>query len=254
MLGLADSGGGRLLVATLLQTLHVPTRGTAHHKEQLLAFLAQKELLLILDNFEHLVAEAGLLGEIVAACPRVKLLLTSRVRLALAVEWLVSLDGLEIPPAPAVGGISTPDVAGTVEPEPLPETYSAVQLFVHTVRRTAPDFTLTSETAPQAAQICRLLDGIPLALELAAGWVRFLPLAEMLARLERSLDLLETTLRDIAPRHRSMRAVFDHSWSLLAPYERAVMRRAGRLPRRLYRGGSGRRGRSQPGRSGRLSG
>ena len=91
------------LVATMLQTLHVPTHGTANLKDQLLAFLTKKELLLVLDNFEHLVAEAGFAGSIVAVCPRVKPLVTSRARLALAVKWAISLDGLGIPPAPAVG-------------------------------------------------------------------------------------------------------------------------------------------------------
>jgi tetratricopeptide (TPR) repeat protein len=121
------------------------------------------------------------------------------------------------------------------EPTPAPPdlaAYAATQLFLHAARRVRPDLQPDADAARLVAHICRLVDGLPLAIELTAPWVRALPLADIARRLEAGLDLLATTQRDAPPRHRSMRAAFDHSWRLLSSHERSILRRLA-----VFRGG-----------------
>ena len=268
-------------------------------QRQLLEHLADRRLLLVLDNFEHLLggqeagdrgqeAEdgAGLLVEILQAAPGVKLLVTSRERLNLRDEWLLPLGGLALPPddaedASLQGAAFAPQQARTTqsgleasagrsrtcelpaeasspddawhaassdrspaepsvadllaEPASAPPdlaAHAATQLFLHCARRVRPDLQPDAEAARLIARICRLVDGLPLAIELTAAWVRALPLAEIARRLEAGLDLLATTQRDVPARHRSMRAAFDHSWRLLTPHERGILRQMS-----VFRGG-----------------
>ena len=112
------------------------------------------------------------------------------------------------------------------------EHYSATALFLSCARRIRPDFRPTTADAQLIVHICRLLGGMPLAIELAAAWVRVLPLAEIARQLEAGLDLLATTQRDASPCHRSMRAAFDHSWQLLSARERSILRQLA-----VFRGG-----------------
>ena len=112
------------------------------------------------------------------------------------------------------------------------EAHAATQLFLHCARRVRPDLQPDAEAARLIAHICRLVDGLPLAIELTAPWVRALPLAEIARRLEVGLDLLATTQRDVPARHRSMRAAFDHSWRLLSAHERSILRQLA-----VFRGG-----------------
>lgn len=217
----------RFWVETLLQVLQAPAWGSVEPWQQLRDFLATRHLLLILDNFEHLVDDAGRVAELLDAASALKVLVTSRTRLQLAAEWVMPVAGLELPPLPEadlpppadlLNMPSTPDASHRVE------QYSAIQLFLRVIQRTAPTRTLSTGELQIVTQICRLLGGIPLAIELAAAWVPLLGLPAVLAQLQASLDLLTTTLRDVAPRHSSMRAVFDHSWGLLTPRERAILR------------------------------
>ena len=218
---------GEFVANEILQALRAPALGALPSRARLLAYLAGKDLLLVLDNYEHLLEGADLLADLLEAAPGLKLLVTSRVRLNLAAEWLLPLEGLATPP------VGQPDDSGAeaVEQQDL-ERYSAVQLFVHGVRRLQPGFALAPANAPTVVRICRLLEGMPLALELAAAWVRVLPLAEVAVQVAHSLDLLATDLRDVPARHRSMRAVFDHSWRLLSPRERCLLRQLA-----VFRGG-----------------
>ena len=120
-------------------------------------------------------------------------------------------------------------------PTPAPpdlEAHAATALFLSCARRIRPGLRPTTEDAQRIVDVCRLLDGMPLAIELAAAWVRALPLAEIARRLEAGLDLLATTQRDASPRHRSMRAAFDHSWRLLSAHERSILRQLS-----VFRGG-----------------
>ena len=178
-------------------------------KEQLLNHLRQKSLLLVLDNLEHLLEGVGLLAELLEQAPGVKLLVTSRERLNMQGEWLFDLQGLPVPPLDQV------DRA---------EEYSAVALFVQSARRAQVGFELSAEERPWVARICQLVEGMPLAIELAAAWVRLLSCREIAQEIERNLDFLSTSARDLPERHRSMRAVFDHSWQMLSAEEQRVLR------------------------------
>lgn len=180
-------------------------------KPQLLKALREQSLLLVLDNFEHLLDEAGLLSEILAAAPGVKILTTSREALNLQEEWLYVVRGMAYPKEMPVNGT------------PL-EDYSAVRLFLHHARRIRPDFSLDEEKEG-ILRICSLVEGMPLGLELASTWVRSLSCMEIAREIEHGIDFLETPSRNISPRHQSMRAVLNQSWKLLSVTQRAVFRR-----------------------------
>jgi len=166
-------------------------------------------MLLLVDNAEHLLEGVETFTSILEHAPGVKLLVTSRERLNLRSEWVFDLQGLPVPPL---------DVDEELE------NYSAAKLFLNRVQQTQTDFLLQEEDRPVVAQICRMLDGIPLGIELAAAWVRTLPLGEIAAEIAHDLDFLTTSARDIPERHRSLRIVFDHSWSLLSSTEQRALR------------------------------
>jgi predicted ATPase/DNA-binding CsgD family transcriptional regulator len=178
-------------------------------RDQLLNYLKDKRTFLVLDNFEHLLPGADLIAAILEGCPQVKILVTSREVLGLQEEWIRPVEGLDFP--------------GQERPERL-EDYSAVQLFAERARRVQPGFSLEREQAC-VLRICQLVQGMPLAIELAAAWLKSLPCAEVAAEIQHSLDFLATRLRNVPERHRSVRAVFDQSWKHLAEEEQAVFRR-----------------------------
>ncbi|MDQ4076121.1 MAG: tetratricopeptide repeat protein, partial [Chloroflexota bacterium] len=161
------------------------------------------------------------------AASEVSLLVTSRERLNLRGEWVLDVKGLSYLPAPP----TSLDDAGVSNGKPV-ESYSAVQLFLQSARRIRPGFSLSEAEQSAVAQICRLLAGMPLGIELAAAWVRMLSCEEVAQEIERNLDFLSTSLRDQPARHRSLRAVFDHSWDLLTEEEQRVFRKLS-----LFRGG-----------------
>jgi predicted ATPase/DNA-binding SARP family transcriptional activator len=187
----------------------VGLREAAHggEAEVLLRHLRDREMLLVLDNFEHLAEETGLVRELLAGAPAVKILVTSRVRLAVAGERLFELAGMQYEVS-AEGN----------------EPVEAVTLFVRTARRIRPDFVAEGDAARSVSRICGLVEGLPLALELAATWLRVLSVHEIEAELEASVDLLEGAERGALARHAGVTAVFDHSWELLRPRERDALR------------------------------
>jgi predicted ATPase/class 3 adenylate cyclase len=177
---------------------------------QLFNYLGEKTLLLVLDNFEHLIDSAGLVAEILSTAPQVKALVTSRERLNLRQESVLTIEGMRLPQAGQDANL---------------ETFSAARLFLQSARRVRPDFTLSAQESACVARICRLVEGVPLCLELAAGWLRALSCQEIAAELETSLDFLETNRRDAPQRHRSLRAVFEYSWALLDESEQRLLAR-----------------------------
>jgi len=186
-------------------------------KAQLLDYLRHKQLLLVLDNFEHLSDGIDLLPELLQNCPGLRLLVTSRERLQLSSETVFVLDSLEFPSGP--------------RPHAALDS-SAVQLFVATARRTRPTFVLDATNEQAVIRICQLVGGIPLAIILAAAWVKLLSPAEIVTELGQGFDLLETELHDLPARHHSMRAVLAQSWQRLTALEQAVFRRLA-----VFRGG-----------------
>jgi len=204
------------IVSAIAEALRLTLFPAGEPKAQLLHFLSDKALLLVLDNLEHLLGSIEMISEILAAAPRVKVLVTSRERLNLMEEWVFDVAGLSFPPS---------------EAETELEGYSAVQLFTHNARRVRPGFGLNGEE-PAVVRICRVLEGMPLGIELAASWARTLSCHEIARQLEHGLDILMTPVRNMPERHRSMRAVLDQSWSLLSEDERIVFARLS-----VFRGG-----------------
>ncbi len=181
---------------------------TRSPKQQLLDYLRSKRLLLIMDNFEHLLEGAGLLSEILGSAPEVKILVTSRERLYLKGEHLFSLLGMKFPDL---------DKTSTEKDH---KAYSALALFLQSAQRIQPDFAITDENIEDVTSICRLVGGMPLGIELSASWVNMLTVNEIAMEIQRSLDFLETRLHDTDVRHRSMRAVFNSTWDRLNNAER----------------------------------
>ncbi|MEU8234227.1 BTAD domain-containing putative transcriptional regulator [Actinoplanes sp. NPDC048967] len=177
--------------------------------EVLTEHLAEREMLLVLDNLEHLSAAAATIAGLLRRAPATQILVTSRRRLALGAEWLVEVPGLPCPP-PGAGART----AG----------YEAVQLFDERARLLRPGYASGSGDE-DVARICRLVAGVPLAIELAARWVRGAAPRAIADRLAAGPDLLETTSADVEPRHRSLRTVIDWSCELLTAEECAVLRR-----------------------------
>jgi predicted ATPase len=181
-----------------------PDRIGPSPRQQLLDHLREKEMLLLLDNYEHLLQRADLAADILAQAPQAKLLATSRERLNILGEWVMPVRGLAYPTH------ESPDVPGTGI-----TGYSSVQLYVQRARQMGGTIELDQSTEEAIIRICQLVDGAPLAIELAASWLQTLSAAEIAAEIERSYAFLETTLRDMPERHRSLRVVFENSWNLL---------------------------------------
>jgi predicted ATPase len=192
---------------------------TFHHggepRQQLLGFLQRKRMLLAFDNFEHVLAGVDLVSDILRSAPEVKVLATSRARLNLQEEQRYHLRGMDAPDALPPATVDSPEAA---------LEYSAVRLFVQSARRADPGFALEAENLQAVVRICRTVGGMPLGILLAAAWVEMLTPAEIADEVERNLDFLESEARDLPERQRSMRAVYNHSWDLLAPGERGVLR------------------------------
>ena len=180
----------------------------------LLDALKRQRLLLVLDNCEHLVtACATLVAALLRGCPHLHLLATSRQRLDIRGETIYRVPSLTLPDPDQHPGAAA--LAG----------YEAVRLFVDRACASQPVFALTDENGDAVARICARLDGVPLAIELAAARVRSMPAGAIAARLDKSIALLADGPRDVLPRHRTLRAALDWSWDLLSGQERTLLRR-----------------------------
>lgn len=186
--------------------------GPADLTDRLVAALADRRLLLVLDNCEHVIDDAArLTGRLLAAAPGLRVLATSREPLGLTGEALCPVGGLPAPDEPAA-----PRAAAA---------YPAVRLFTDRAADVSPGFTLDAGTTPAVLRICRTLDGLPLALELAAARLRALPVTQVAARLDDRFRLLRRGDRTAAPRHRTLEAVVGWSWDLLDAPERRLAAR-----------------------------
>ena len=212
---LAEATSSAGLVQAIAAALEL-TLAAGAEQADLLAYLRDKEMLLLLDNIEQaLEPAAALVVALLENAPRLHLLVTSREYMQLRWETRLPLAGLATPPATAS------EIAH----------FDAVRLFVQMGQRVQPDFTLAGqETA--VADLCRLVEGTPLALELAASLLDSQSPPQLLAQIRQSFDRLATTMRDVPARHHSLRAVFDHSWALLTQPQQAALPRLA-----LFRGG-----------------
>jgi predicted ATPase/transcriptional regulator with XRE-family HTH domain len=232
-LALAPLSSPEFIAPAIADALGFKFAGPADPTSQLVRYLRDRSLLLVLDNFEHLLDGHGdngssvacaLVAAILQGAHGAHLLVTSRERLELQGEWVFDLHGLPVPPA----GAPTTGDSGS----------SAVALFVQSARRARAAFEPQPDDWPALARICRLVAGVPLAVELAAAWVPMLSCAEIAREIEQSLtsdanlDFLATSLRDVPERHRSMRTVIDHSWQRLSDGEQRALRQLA-----IFRGG-----------------
>ncbi len=183
---------------------------------QLKRYLEQKETLILLDNFEHLLDGTNIIVELLDAAKKIKILVTSREVLNLRAEWVWSVTGMRFPD----------HIDGEIK-----ESDSAVQLFDNYAKRLLPEFSLELEK-PHVIRICQLVGGVPLAIELATTWLKSLTSAMIADEIQRNLEFLETNMRDMPERHRSMRAVIDQSWKLLSEQEKNAFKQLS-----IFRGG-----------------
>src|SRR5688572_2441734 len=205
---LADDTDANQFVSRVAQQLEV-REGGRPLLENVKDYLRDKQLLLVLDNFEQLVSTAPLVAEMLAGAPQLKIMTTSRIALQLHGEREYPVPPLNLPKP---SDISVEDLAGN----------ESVSLFVERARGSNPNFTLTRKNAPAIAEICRCLDGLPLALELAAARVKLLPPQAILTRLDDRFKLLTSGARDLPTRHQALRNTLEWSYSLLNDQEKIL--------------------------------
>ena len=205
------------LVTAIAENIGFNFYGANTPAQQLIDFLYERSLLLVLDNFEHLLDGASLVADLIQATPGIRVLTTSRERLNLRGETVYVLRGLDFPGS---------------ETGQNPLEYAAIKLFMQSARRVRPNFAIQVDKLDYLARICRLTGGMPLGIELAAGWVDVLSLEKIAAEIQRGLDILETDLRDVPERQRSLRATFERTWERLSDDEQRVFMRLS-----VFRGG-----------------
>jgi predicted ATPase/DNA-binding CsgD family transcriptional regulator len=204
------------IVTTVIGVLGIMIGEDGTPQEELVKFLSGRNLLLVMDNFEHVLDGADLVADILSASSNVKILVTSREALNLQQEWVWHVRGMRFPDDTTIDDI---------------DKYSALKLFLDRAKRVRREFSVDSEL-DDAIRICQLVGGMPLAIELSVSWLKTLSCQDIIKQIERGIDFLSTRARDIPERHRSIRAVFDYSWNLLSSDEQAVFPRLS-----IFRGG-----------------
>ena len=205
------------IIQTIAEALKFPLATHEDPQHQLLRYLRKRQLLLLLDNFEHLLDGVSIVNEILQAAPGVKVLVTSREKLNLLSETNFIVGGM--------------DFSRHVRSEDIPQN-DAIALFVQSAGKVRTGFDPSPDELGQIAKICEIVQGMPLAIELAAAWLHILNVVEIADELEQGLDILSTEVRDAPERHRSIRAVFDYSWSLLDQTEHEIF-----MVLSIFRGG-----------------
>ncbi len=213
--GLAAISDSELVLPTIAQTLGIRENRGKPLRESVIADLREKHLLLVLDNLEQVVSAAPVMSDLLAACPHLKILVTSRIILHLKGEREYPVE-----PLPA------PDPQAAVSKDALPQ-YAAVELFIQRALAVKPDFEVNNDNAPAVAEICFRLEGLPLAIELAAARLKLFAPQALLARLGSRLQFLRGGPRDMPARHQALRQAIAWSYDLLTPVERVFFQRLG---------------------------
>jgi len=214
MVGLESIRDPGLVIPTIAKTLKiVETGGELNLTELLKRQLCDKQMLLLLDNFEQILPAAPQVADLLEVSPKLKILVTSRASLHLRAEKELPIPPLRVPP-----DLERPEL------QPLSQ-YSAVQLFIVRCQAVKADFLVTNENAPSVAEICQRLDGLPLAIELAAARIKLLTPQALLTRLERRFDVLRGGTKDLPERQQTMYSAIDWSFSLLNDNEKRLFQR-----------------------------
>jgi len=192
--------------------------GPENPRQQLFNYLHNRQALLILDNFEHLMHPESitLISDLIHHAPQTKILITSRERLSIHGENLFPVEGLTTP--------TDDTVLSGLGVDSEQKTFAAIRLFEQSAQRVQPAFRITNDNVRTIAQICQYLQGMPLAIELAAAWIEVLPLDEIYKEIKQDLDFLKSELHDTPDRQRSLRAVFDTSWTKLSQPTRSTIK------------------------------
>ncbi len=204
--GIVDSDR---VIPAIARSLKLCFSGREDSSTELLNFLRDKSILLVMDNFEHIQEASCILSDILRSAHSMKILVTSRSRLHLSGEHIYMIEGLEFPPGSE----------GTQLSE-----YSSIELFVESMRRHCPQATANESDLKKIMDICQIVAGVPLGIELAAAWVRTLSFREILGEIRKNLELLSSQTRDMPGRHRSIRTVFEYSWNILNETDRSTFR------------------------------
>ncbi|MEM7798336.1 MAG: tetratricopeptide repeat protein, partial [Chloroflexota bacterium] len=222
---LAQLTNGRFLATSMAETLGISLSNSAEPIVDVQNYLRGKELLLLLDNFEHLLGEdegaeqaLACVTGIIQHAPHVKIIVSSRERLRLQEEWVYSLPGLSAPSDDWESQLSDQTLSH------LTQTYEAIELFAQSAGRIDSDFAVTQENIRPIGAVCRLLEGLPLGIELAAAWVRGMTTADIYRRLDANFDFLVTDLRNKPQSHQTLRKLFDQTWEMLPEAESRIMR------------------------------
>jgi predicted ATPase/DNA-binding SARP family transcriptional activator/Tfp pilus assembly protein PilF len=205
---LAPVTSERSLVTAIASAIQFTYFEDGDPEPQLIEYLRAKHMLLLVDNFEHLLAGGQLLSSILAQAPGMKILATSRERLHLQEEWVYNIQGLSYPEG---------------EPEDDLESYGAIALFVQSARHVQSQFRFQNSDMLHIQRICQYVEGMPLAVELAAAWSEMLTTEEIADEVERSLDFLSAAAQNLPRRHHSVRAVFESSWQQLTSNEQNTL-------------------------------
>ena len=211
-ISLASISGPDFILSAIAETMGIAlqTHGSVDPESQLFDFLAKRNSLLILDNFEHLMDGSDMLVDLLKRSPAIKLMVTSRQRLNIQGEWTFKLEGLKFPR----NGHQEKDI-----------NRSAVQLFIDRAKLADARFSLADDERKDVIRICQMVAGIPLGIELASAWISMLSPQEIADEIERNLDFLSSSMQDLPEKHHSMRAAFDYSWAMLSREQRDIFRR-----------------------------
>ena len=216
-----------LVASRIAGDIGIAESGGRSGRDTLVDWLAAKKVLIVLDNFEQVVEAGPLVADILRVAPGLKVIATSRAALRVSGEQEYPVPGLPVPPDPGLlGGYEQARLggAGAIDPATL-STYEAVRLFIARAVSVRPDFAVTNENAPAVAAICARLQGMPLAIELAAARIKLLSPAAIMARLEHQLNLLAAGARDLPARQQTLRGAIAWSYEILPEAERRLLDR-----------------------------
>ena len=215
---ITELGSEDHLASAIAESVGLRLQPGGNPRQQVLQYFRNRQILLLLDNFERALSGAGLVGEMLHTAPETKVLATSRERLNLSGETIYPLGGLAMP--------------GTDISRDAPDKQGAVELFIQSARHLCPAFEAQADDWDHVVHICQIVDGMPLGIVLAATWIRVLSPPEIAREITKDLDILSTDLRDFPQRQRSIRAVFTSTWRRLSDMARMTFEKLS-----MFRGG-----------------